>query len=176
MVGQIERLEAALAVLRPQVHAALLRSSSGDGDVSPSPASPLRYRRGMVNLNIATAPPCAMEGKGGESQVKLLGPPAASATGVVVAPSSEGEARQAPILKQAHSASSLASEASARGPGAAMQVIGGGGQGEARRTPMGTSKNGTEGRRPQDINIVRVAPSFADPESPRSPGKYSAWK
>lgn len=35
---------------------------------------------------------------------------------------------------------------------------------------------GVERRRPGGVSTVRVAPSFMDPASPRSPGFYSAWK
>merc|ERR1712039_125199 len=33
-----------------------------------------------------------------------------------------------------------------------------------------------ERSRPKTVSTLRVAPSAMDPESPRSPGKYSAWK
>eukprot|EP00747_Dinoflagellata_sp_TGD_P179706 gnl/TRDRNA2_/TRDRNA2_30941_c0_seq1.p1 gnl/TRDRNA2_/TRDRNA2_30941_c0~~gnl/TRDRNA2_/TRDRNA2_30941_c0_seq1.p1 ORF type:complete len:328 (-),score=77.99 gnl/TRDRNA2_/TRDRNA2_30941_c0_seq1:101-1084(-) len=39
------------------------------------------------------------------------------------------------------------------------------------------SKDGDERQRPRvNINAVRVAPSVLDPPSPRSPGRFSAWK
>uniref|UniRef100_A0A7S1RKU6 Uncharacterized protein n=1 Tax=Alexandrium catenella TaxID=2925 RepID=A0A7S1RKU6_ALECA len=37
-------------------------------------------------------------------------------------------------------------------------------------------KTSKDANRPRAVNAVRVAASILDPESPRSPGKYSAWK
>merc|ERR1719221_735734 len=68
--NQIDRIEAALAALRPQVEAALERSAATSN--SGSPASPLRFRRKMPPLNIATQPP--QGGASQESDVKLLAP------------------------------------------------------------------------------------------------------
>merc|ERR1719330_197259 len=121
----------------------------------------------MPQLNIATSAqradpaPGAASHEPRESDVKLL------------VPEDQQEQHQqqqlASKLKKAQSVPAMAgaSGAANAGPSASSAAQ----DGKARASQARGPSQG----RPSVISTVRVAPSFADPESPRSPGKYSAW-
>jgi len=175
--AQLARLESAIMMLKPQIEAALESQARTDQnaqmaareqpqsgslrgslavntsrgkqeDQDPqSPDSPLRTRRRMQNISIV-AP--HKEATGG---------------GVVKDP-----VVKAPPNNEGRSQASASTDVRSSSPVVLAAVPGGQSPVEAARD---TSK---ERSRPRTVNPVRVAPSAMDPESPRSPGKYSAWK
>lgn len=208
--AQLARLEAALSALKPQVEAALLRgpgganqeanvvdnffgeSGGGNGVESASPVSPLRNRRKMPQLNIATVAPAAQQAAAAGANpphvdVKRL---ASEDRPQSLSPGQQPQQPQQvqALFPQSNSAPILQPppQANARSPSGTVSA------GPAPATsaasgvqpPVVAAREAASQQKPQQkekgkslsINVVRMAPTNNDPESPRSPGKYSAWK
>lgn len=160
-IQQIDRLEAALALLKPQVEAALQRA---DKSGAISPTSPLRTRRNMPQLNVATSivRPDAQQGATSQdTEVKVSVPETQQ--------DRQQPQQQVSNLRKVQAAPTTASTVpmtSSPSFGSSLVVIGG---------PSAAADGKAKTSRGLKIQTARVAPSAADPESPRSPGKFSAW-
>lgn len=151
MTSHLARLEATLSSIMPQIQAAARAQAATEGGVTPlsgsrSPSSPLRIRRQMGGLSIAPPP------KPGQVQVEE---PAAAHV-------------QASAVKQLPAADSRIQQ---QIPAAAQRLS---------STDSSNQKDSRKGREPAkerpQIIPVRMVQNAEDPESPRSPGRYSAWR
>jgi len=159
--AQLTRLETAIMMLKPQVEAALANQqevqhpdvsiavSQAANDGALSPESPLRERRKLGGLSILRPEREMAKGAGVHTAAVKEIPRTSSEPSIVANPKS---------------AQPTAAAAASSGGGCSAQAL------PSQRT---LSK---EQGRPSALNCVRVASTILDPESPRSPGKYSAWK
>jgi len=143
--------------------------------------SPLRYRRRMPQLAIV-AP-----GRGEQTQtisgptVKMLVPEEQQEAPAVPAPKAAAvpAVAPAPAPEACGAAGPRAAEMAAAG-GAQDRVSGSKEKEAAAGAPaaQGAAARTSEGRgaKPMSVSTARVMPSALDPASPRSPGKFSAWK
>jgi len=150
------------------------RGGSGPEDelLSP-PDSPLRNRRKLAGLSIVR--PEKDVPKGAilrDVPVKEIGKGAATSSDAV--PATKADAR----AQGSEGSSSCGGQSSGSQP--AQQQAGQQAAQQARQQldqqQAMARQNSKEQHRPRAVNAVRVAASIMDPESPRSPGKFSAWK
>lgn len=156
MASQLARLEAALCTMMPHVEAAMAGraktqelSPPGTAKRDGTPVSPLRERRGLASMRVA--PPVH---KHKEAAV-------ASAT----APSQSFAPPEEPAAEPVEQVSIGLTK------GLAEQV-----QPASHRDSQSPTNRMTRNANRPTINVVRMVPDADDPESPRSPGRFSAWK
>lgn len=138
---------AAAATSPPPAAAAAGASAAGDKEE----ANELRTRRHMVPLQIQTSPKDkAVEKDKGKKTAE-----------VQVVKLHEGDS-------EANSSNNVRANASGGTKDASAE--------DAKATGAAAHNNNPAQRPRVNINAVRVAPSAVDPASPRSPGRYSAWK
>lgn len=185
---QLTRLESALELIKPQIEAALvgraapapaqpaqqapvpataataITRQSSSGFAPDSPESPLRERRKLGGLSIVK--PEILR-----SQTEVVKPAPVLKDVPVKAPAdakpqaSEGGATGTGS-PQAGGANGISVQAA---PAAQVEL--------QLPTSVEVARKGSKDtNRPRAVNACRVAASILDPESPRSPGKYSAWK
>jgi len=182
--AQLARLEAAVMMLKPQVEAALAsqaRAAQAPAQL-PTAAQALAPAEGTASAPVVATPTAAS-----------AQPAARSSDGTAVSEHSpESPLRErrrlqslsivrpdnqvpkgailqsAPVKEIAKSSSEPPKPSDTRPQG--------GDAGKAGGQPQLARSGTKEMSRPQALNAVRVASSMMDPESPRSPGKYSAWK
>jgi len=173
--AQLTRLESAIMMLKPQVEAALAnqqeaqksktqpaappknaqvqppdvsmaQAAATDGTLSPE--SPLRERRNLGCLSIMRPEREMTKGAGVHTAA------------VKEIPRTNSEPSIVPNVSKSAQPTAAAAASSSM---------------PAQAPPSQRTLSKEQGR-PSALNCIRVASTILDPESPRSPGKYSAWK
>jgi len=186
---QLARLEAALLSLRPKIEAALLNQgqtnqaatytpatavakapepvavavpattpASSSPLMKDSPESPLRQRRGVAALSLVTVTEDHHPASTGITKQPVENSAStdqARPAAVSDRPKLEPKAAVAPVVVRPAVATTAPATAS---------------------PTAGNDAKKFKERKPVQIDAVRVAANAMDPESPRSPGKFSAWK
>lgn len=191
--AQLSRLESAIMMLKPQVEAALANHAQqqaqaahsqaqaqtlgkaqpeADVQLQQSPQSPLLQPQPQPQSQpqqpVASdshfprdlSPESPLRERRRLASLSIVKPEKGVAKGAVV--------HSVPVKELPKSNSDPAMLSETR-----PQTVAGGASGSHTMTAQRTSSK--EASRPSAVNCVRVAASILDPESPRSPGKYSAW-
>lgn len=188
--AQLSRLESAIMMLKPQVEAALANQAQQQAQPDHAQAQAQTFAKAQpeAEVQLHTSPlllpqplsqsqsqhPVASDSRfprdlSPESPLRerrrlaslsIVKPEKGVAKGAVV--------HSVPVKELPKSSSEPALLSESR-----PQTGAGGATGSQTTTAQRTSSK--EASRPSAVNCVRVAASILDPESPRSPGKYSAW-
>lgn len=172
---RLARLESALSALKPQIEALLVAQAQTQ---APAQASTAHRQPGtMFSTDGNQGLPDKRENTLSPDSYELRVRRSVSQLQIQTCPKAKAQEKQAPQVVKINDADSegepSADEPSAR---ASMKIRDADSEGMASGDePRPFGKDGQR-QRPGKVHAVRVADSATDPVSPRSPGRYSAWK
>lgn len=176
MTSHLSRLESALSSLMPQIEAAVMSRAQPQVNFSAQAQSNHHYQQqyqskpiprevepDVVQEEDHMSPASPLRNRRGAKDLRVAPPPRAGG----------------PATVHVQTASEASAASAAKPPPAAVEVsskpespANGGAKDE-----RSNARAERDRERPQiQISAVRMAPNAMDPESPRSPGRYSAWK